>query len=73
VVLRSEGEFDQLVVRCKSEDAEKVKDLIRNICDEEFYRSAYIDIDFTDRIHDSQNNWIPRLIKEYNLDLNDII
>lgn len=76
VLLRKEWEFDQLVIRCRRIDGEKVKDFIRRLYQNGLasgqYAKGHMEPDSSNILNSDKRDWVPDLVKRFNLDLGDI-
>jgi hypothetical protein len=65
------GEFDELVLRFRSQHVEKVKGMIL-----ELYQSGYASVEilpnFMNVLDHPEYNWVPKLIKCYNLNIDEM-
>ncbi|MGX9707783.1 hypothetical protein [Laceyella tengchongensis] len=64
------GEFDELVLRFRSQHEEKVKEMILELW-KSGYASVEIPPNFMNVLDHPEYNWVPKLIKRYNLKIDD--
>jgi hypothetical protein len=71
IIIREEWEFDNLIMRFKKTDEERVKDVTNHLWNTgsiKKYASGQQSPDFTNTLHDPECDWVPKLTKQFHLD-----